>query len=71
MRCSVDLGGSETLIDTDELSVLERAKVVDVLRRERGNKTRAARRLGIDRRKLYRLVEKYAIRDEELRDGHA
>jgi DNA-binding NtrC family response regulator len=62
------LTAGEGSSDTDELSVIERAKIVDVLRRERGNKTRAARRLGIDRRKLYRLVEKYSIRDEELRE---
>jgi transcriptional regulator with PAS, ATPase and Fis domain len=50
----------------DDLATIERAKVVEVLRREEGNKTRAARTLGIDRRKLYRLVEKYGIRLTEL-----
>ena len=45
------------------------AKVVEILRRERGNKTRAARALGIDRRKIYRLVEKYGIQDTELHEG--
>jgi transcriptional regulator with PAS, ATPase and Fis domain len=54
--------------DKDDLASLERAKVVDVLRRMSLNKTRAARALGIDRRKLYRLVEKYGIRDAELVD---
>jgi DNA-binding NtrC family response regulator len=49
----------------DDLSSLERAKIVEVLRRERGNKTRAARALGIDRRKLYRLVDRYAVRTSE------
>jgi transcriptional regulator with PAS, ATPase and Fis domain len=51
----------------DDLATLERAKVVDVLRREKGNKTRAARALGIDRRKLYRLVEKHGIPAVEMR----
>jgi DNA-binding NtrC family response regulator len=51
----------------DDLAALERAKVVDVLRREKGNKTRAARALGIDRRKLYRLVEKHGIPEVEMR----
>lgn len=46
---------------TDDLAGLERAKVIEVLQRERGNKTRAALALGIDRRKLYRLIEKYAV----------
>ncbi len=52
--------------DSDELADIERSKVLEVLRREQGNKTRAARVLGIDRRKLYRLVEKYNIDDEKL-----
>lgn len=47
--------------DTDNLAALERAKIIEVLQREGGNKSRAARALGIDRRKLYRLVEKYHI----------
>jgi len=51
---------------TDDLSAIQRSKVVEVLRRESGNKTKAAQALGIDRRKLYRLLEKYAIADAEL-----
>jgi len=49
----------------DDLFTIERAKVVEVLRRERGNKTRAARALGIDRRKLYRLMEKFEVQTSE------
>jgi len=52
--------------EVNDLSAIERAKVVEVLRRERGNKTHAAQVLGIDRRKLYRLVEKYDIKGSEL-----
>ena len=51
---------------SDKLAAVERAHVVDVLRRERGNKARAARVLGVDRRSLYRLVEKYDVRPDEL-----
>jgi transcriptional regulator of acetoin/glycerol metabolism len=51
---------------TDDLSSIEKAKVVEVLRRERGNKTRAACALGIDRRKLYRLIQKYHVTDSDL-----
>ncbi len=50
----------------DDLASLERAKIVEVLRRERGNKTRAAKSLGINRRKLYRLVAKHRIEAAEL-----
>ena len=55
--------------ESDELAAIERAKIIEILQRESGNKTRAARALGIDRRKLYRLVEKYTISDEELSDA--
>jgi DNA-binding NtrC family response regulator len=50
----------------DDLAAVERAHVVEVLRRERGNKARAARALGVNRRSLYRLVEKFQIRRDEL-----
>jgi DNA-binding NtrC family response regulator len=55
-----------TLLTTDDLATIQRGKVVEVLRRESGNKSRAARALGVDRRKLYRLLEKYAISEAEL-----
>jgi len=46
---------------TDDLATIQRAHVVDVLRRERGNKARAARALGVNRRSLYRLLDKFDI----------
>jgi transcriptional regulator with PAS, ATPase and Fis domain len=49
----------------DNLATVERAHVVEMLRRHRGNKAHAARALGIDRRGVYRLVEKYEIGPEE------
>jgi DNA-binding NtrC family response regulator len=55
-----------SLDDIDDLASIQRHKIIEILRREAGNKSRAARALGIDRRKLYRLLEKYAIRDEEI-----
>lgn len=50
----------------DDLNAIQRNKVVEVLRREAGNKSKAARALKIERRKLYRLLEKYQIADAEL-----
>lgn len=46
------------------LEDLEKAHIVDILRQQNGNKARAARVLGIHRRKLYRLLERHGIHDE-------
>ncbi len=55
--------GQRTTVATGEecLADLERKHVVGVLERTRGNKARAARLLGISRRSLYRLMEKYHL----------
>jgi DNA-binding NtrC family response regulator len=45
----------------DSLAAIERSHVLEVLNRERGNKARTARALGINRRSLYRLLEKYEL----------
>ena len=52
--------------DGDSLAAIERTKVIEVLLRYAGNKTRAARSLGIDRRKLYRLMDKHGIQPGEV-----
>ena len=58
--------GAPPLESIDDLAAIQRSKVVEVLRREAGNKSKAARVLGIDRRKLYRLLERYSIADAEI-----
>jgi DNA-binding NtrC family response regulator len=51
------------LLDSDprRLDMVERQHVLRVLREERGNKVHAAKALGISRRALYRLVDKYGL----------
>jgi DNA-binding NtrC family response regulator len=41
------------------LSEIEREYILQVLEQERGNKSRAAQRLGLDRKTLYRKLEEY------------
>lgn len=53
------------VLDSSRLDEIERAHIVEVLEREKGNKARAARTLGIHRRKLYRLLERYHLHTPE------
>jgi DNA-binding NtrC family response regulator len=46
------------------LEDLEKAHIVEILRQQNGNKARAARVLGIHRRKLYRLLERHGLHEE-------
>lgn len=48
---------------TSDLETLNKMHIADVFRQHKGNKARTARALGIGRRTLYRLLEKYAIPD--------
>jgi DNA-binding NtrC family response regulator len=49
---------------SDDLESLQKSKIEEVLDRVGGNKTRAARLLGITRRSLYRLLERYDLGDK-------
>ncbi len=53
--------GDAVQFNSDALSSIQRSHIVEVLRREGGNKARTARVLGVNRRSLYRLLEKYEI----------
>jgi DNA-binding NtrC family response regulator len=49
--------------DPRHLEEVERRHVQAVLQQEKGNKVHAARALGISRRSLYRLIEKYRLEE--------
>jgi len=48
-----------------DLETLTHQHVLDTYRRHSGNKARTARALGIGRRTLYRLLEKYNIAEKD------
>jgi transcriptional regulator with PAS, ATPase and Fis domain len=49
--------------DTTDLSVVERTTIAKVLSECRGNKTRAARRLGLSRTQLHLRIRKYGLEE--------
>jgi len=55
--------------DGDCLADIQKAHILEVLHRERGNKARTARALGVNRRSLYRLMDKHQIQMPETSSG--
>jgi DNA-binding NtrC family response regulator len=58
--------GPTALVPDADLASLTRARVVQSLQQEHGNKLRAAKALGVSRRSLYRLIEKYHVQISEM-----
>jgi DNA-binding NtrC family response regulator len=52
---------AEAPVSPYDLEALERRHVAEVVRQMKGNKVQAAKALGISRRALYRLIEKYGL----------
>src|SRR5947209_19732721 len=51
------------------LREVERRHVLQMLQQEKGNKVQAARVLGISRRALYRLIDKYKLESTRSESG--
>jgi len=58
---SLESGGRSPRNDTTDLGIVERTTIAKVLQECRGNKTRAARRLGLTRTQLHLRVRKYGL----------
>jgi DNA-binding NtrC family response regulator len=54
-------GTAAAVVSPDDLDAVEGRHVEDVLKRHEGNKVQAAKALGVSRRTLYRLIEKYRL----------
>jgi len=54
-------GVAAPVVSPDDLGGIERNHVATVLQRHQGNKVHASKALGISRRTLYRLIEKYGL----------
>jgi DNA-binding NtrC family response regulator len=52
-------------VSPDDLDAVEKRHVADVLRRHHGNTVQAAKALGVSRRTIYRLIEKYGLAETD------
>ena len=55
---------SELYADLPRLDELEKRYLIHVLEKTNGNRTKAAEVLGIDRRTLYRMAERFDIKSD-------
>ncbi len=64
---AAETSDSESAFKPDSLKLddIAKAHVMYVLAKENGNKAKAARVLGIHRRKLYRLLERFSCNEAE------
>jgi transcriptional regulator with PAS, ATPase and Fis domain len=69
IMCKEETASAVKLGPQVDLETLNRMHVVDVLNRYHGNKARTAKALGIGRRSLYRLLEKYGLHSAEMGVG--
>ena len=60
-RSAANTNGEGSNAGDSSLSALERNHILEVLKQTRGNKLLAAKILGLDRRALYRRLERYSI----------
>jgi transcriptional regulator with PAS, ATPase and Fis domain len=60
---TLESGARSPRNDTTDLSVVERTTIAKVMQECRGNKTRAARRLGLTRSQLHLRVRKYGLEE--------
>ncbi len=62
-NCPIDLPAAEAVPQPPLLHEVERGHIVEVLRRVNGNRSAAAKLLGISRRALYRRLDRHHIGD--------
>jgi len=60
---ALDSGARRPRHDTTDLGVVERTTITKVLQESRGNKTKAARRLGLSRTQLHLRIRKYRLEE--------
>jgi transcriptional regulator with GAF, ATPase, and Fis domain len=62
---ALDRGNSTPCAVPEDLSTMERATITRVMRECRGNKSSAARRLGLSRTQLYFRLRKYGLEEQQ------